>query len=257
MSPERAQHLLQGYAYGTLTRAELQELSVAALDDEDLFAQMAHADEQRQILAVPGVREEALRIVRQSAEPELSWRDRLAAWFRPGTLLPAAAVAMLVMVLIVKYKPWDRGDKHSQTDVNNQLYQPEARAVADLQPAAAGPAFTISSEPWMNSTVTEATNISFRVQLAAAAALVVVQQMPDGRARFVYPESLTEPVDLTAGEHRIALEASPPGSGIAGNIRLVVAAFEPSTDVRLPDVSLDQARGRMTRREISYAVRAP
>lgn len=257
MTPERAQHLLQGYAYGELSREELQELSAAALDNDDLFMQMAEADDQRRILAVPGVREEALRLLRQAPAPQLSWRERLNAWFRPGALLPAAAMAMLAIVLLVKYKPWERGDIHTPTDVQNQLFQKEAQDVAGLQPSGAGPGFTVSTEPWMNSTLEEGAAISFRVQLAEPASLVVVQQMPDGRARFVYPQSSIQPVEHNAGEHRIALETSPPGSGITGTVRLIVTAFDPAMDVRVTGANLEQARGRMTRQEITYGVRAP
>ena len=60
MSPEDIKKLLGGYATGTLTTEEQQALFAAALDDQELFDELARGQSLRDLLRDPAARAELL-----------------------------------------------------------------------------------------------------------------------------------------------------------------------------------------------------
>ena len=63
MRPDEARKLLGGYATGTLTPEEQQALFAAALEDQELFDELAQEQVLRETLDDPGARAELLAAV--------------------------------------------------------------------------------------------------------------------------------------------------------------------------------------------------
>jgi hypothetical protein len=57
MTPDEAKQLLGGYATGSLTEAERKALFAAALEDQELFEELAGEQDLLEILALPGAKE--------------------------------------------------------------------------------------------------------------------------------------------------------------------------------------------------------
>jgi hypothetical protein len=83
MTPQEARKLLGGYATGTLTQAEQEALLAAALEDQDLFDEIAREQSLREVLADPAARASLLGALN---EPRRRWWQSWQPW--------AAAVAM-------------------------------------------------------------------------------------------------------------------------------------------------------------------
>ena len=94
MKPEEIRKLLGGYATGTLTEAEREALFAAALDDQELFNELAGEEPLRELLTDPGARAEMLAAV----EP----RPRVWSWWRPAVAALAVAAIGAVVVLLPK-----------------------------------------------------------------------------------------------------------------------------------------------------------
>ena len=77
VTPDEVRALLGGYATGTLTPEEQQRLFDAALQDQDLFDELAREQALKEAFDDPAVRRELLEVLDRP-----SWRDRFAAWLR-------------------------------------------------------------------------------------------------------------------------------------------------------------------------------
>lgn len=102
MTREEARKLIGGYATGSLSEAERKLLFEAALEDQELFDELAREQVLKETIEAPGARERLLRaVVPQESSPG----GTLAAWWRrpwpwaglAGTLA-AAAIAWVVWV---------------------------------------------------------------------------------------------------------------------------------------------------------------
>jgi len=91
MRPEEIRKLMGGYATGTLTEAEREALFAAALEDQELFNELAGEESLRELLSDPGARTEMLAAVES--------RPRVWAWWRPA--VAALAVATIGTVIVV------------------------------------------------------------------------------------------------------------------------------------------------------------
>ena len=116
MNREDIEKLLGGYATDSLTAEERAALFAAALEDQDLFDQLAREESLHQVLRDRGARAELLAALESRAEP---WYRRFARWMsRPAGLASAAAALAALTVAIV---------------VNHQLTQPKPVAVAEVR----------------------------------------------------------------------------------------------------------------------------
>jgi hypothetical protein len=87
--------LLGRYATGSLTAEERKRLFEAALDDQDLFEELAREDEMKELLAGPGVRQ---RLIRALEPPK-----RKVPWVL--ALAPVAVLSALLMVILMRPVP--------------------------------------------------------------------------------------------------------------------------------------------------------
>jgi hypothetical protein len=103
MNREDIQKLLGGYATNTLTPEEQQALFAAALEDQDLFDQLAREQSLRDLLTDPSSRAHLLAAL--DAPAPIAWYRR---WWMP---LSAAAVAVTiasVAIVAVRYQSTDK-----------------------------------------------------------------------------------------------------------------------------------------------------
>ncbi len=91
--------LLGGYATGTLTPEEQQLLFDAALQDQDLFDELAREQSLKEAFDDPAARRELLDVLDRP-----SWRDRFAGWLRWPIPVAAGVVAAagIATVLILR-----------------------------------------------------------------------------------------------------------------------------------------------------------
>ena len=61
MTPDEARKLLGGYATGLLTEAERTALFAAALEDQELFEELAGEQALKEVLDEPGARQRLMR----------------------------------------------------------------------------------------------------------------------------------------------------------------------------------------------------
>ena len=95
MASEDIRDLLGRYATGSLTAEEQQRLFDAALDDQELFEELAREDEMKELLAGPGVR---TRLIRALDPPR-----RRVPWVL--VLAPIATMSALMMVILLRPAP--------------------------------------------------------------------------------------------------------------------------------------------------------
>ena len=97
MTREEIRALIGGYATGSLTEAERNALFEAALDDQELFDELAREQELKAAIEMPGARERLLRSLEPN--PATVW------WRRPWTWAGAAAAALVVGFLLWPSRP--------------------------------------------------------------------------------------------------------------------------------------------------------
>src|SRR5690242_864025 len=92
MTRSEIRNLIGGYATGTLTEAERKLLFEAALEDQDLFDELAREQALKEVLEEPGAKQ---RLIATLTPP------KPAFWARPWPWLTAAATAAVLMGLIL------------------------------------------------------------------------------------------------------------------------------------------------------------
>jgi hypothetical protein len=85
--------LIGGYATGTLTESERKLLFEAALDDQDLFDELAREQALKEMLDEPGAKSRLISRL-ADAQPALAWWRRPVAW-SAAAMLATAAVTIL------------------------------------------------------------------------------------------------------------------------------------------------------------------
>ena len=128
MMPDDIRDLLGRYSTGSLTADEQKRLFDAALDDQELFDELAREDEIKQMLAEPGVRD---RLIRALEPPK-----RRVPWVL--ALAPVAVLSALLIVVLMRPVP-----KPQQVAVGKPLASPvapvpalEDTAVSESRPAS-------------------------------------------------------------------------------------------------------------------------
>lgn len=92
MTPEDARKLIGGYATGSLSETERQALFHAALEDQDLFDELAREQAMKDLLQQPGARQ---RLVAALAPRRSPWWKRPLVWSAAG-IAAAGALAFAV-----------------------------------------------------------------------------------------------------------------------------------------------------------------
>ena len=95
MTRQEAQNLLAGYATGSLSGAERRALFEAALQDQDLFEELAGEHMLKEILDQPGARERLIAALEPSPSRSVWWMRRWP-WAAAATIL-AIAIGVIVM----------------------------------------------------------------------------------------------------------------------------------------------------------------
>ncbi len=99
MSQDEIRKLVGGYATGTLTEAERQALFDAALDDQDLFDELAREQSLKELLDSPGAR---TRLTAVLAPPEPRWSANRLRLAIAGTLAAGLAIALGIVLVVRK-----------------------------------------------------------------------------------------------------------------------------------------------------------
>src|SRR4051812_35527652 len=90
--------LIGGYATGTLTESERRMLFEAALDDQELFEELAHEQALKETLDQPGAKQRLITAL--LPEKKVSWWRRPMAWSAIG----AVAVGTLALAYALRPK---------------------------------------------------------------------------------------------------------------------------------------------------------
>lgn len=96
MTRDEIRALIGGYATGSLTDAERSALFEAALDDQELFEELAREQTLKDVIDQPGARERLIRSL--ETEHAVAW------WKRPWPWAAATAVAVAAVAIFL-YKP--------------------------------------------------------------------------------------------------------------------------------------------------------
>jgi type IV secretory pathway VirB10-like protein len=100
MSKDEARKLLGGYATGSLTEAERRVLFEAALEDQELFDELAGEQALKEVLDEPGARQRLLRSLEEKPALET---PRRRAWL--WVVATAAAASVVVAVVVFQRTP--------------------------------------------------------------------------------------------------------------------------------------------------------
>src|SRR5580700_4750679 len=138
MSREEIRKLLGGYATDTLSEAERRALYEAALEDQELFDELAKEQALREVLQDPSARQQLIEALGPAREP---FAARMWRWMRqPAMLAVAGGLAVLLIVGGILLRPAKQAPRReaivadalspgaSQLDTQLQKVQPRVIA---------------------------------------------------------------------------------------------------------------------------------
>lgn len=125
MMPDDIRDLLGRYSTGSLTADEQKRLFDAALDDQELFDELAREDELKQLFAEPGVRDRPIRAL-EPPKRRVSWVLALA---------PVAVLSALLIVVLMRPAPKLQQVTVVATPASPSAIAPTETAVSQPQPA--------------------------------------------------------------------------------------------------------------------------
>lgn len=230
----RLHYLLQAYAFGRLTEEEMDELSTAALDDDEVFEAMAEADTHRRYVSDTGVRNRLLKVIEVVGEDKRrGWRNLSLLW-HPLSLAVVASV--IAVAIFVQPQP---DSKQLPSGVKSDPSSQTAQRLFEL-PLQPNPGVRIRPPQWQGTAVREGTILSLTLDLERSLAVFVAQKMPDGRTRWISPASLSDSADHIAGLVEIRFDAYPPWSSLGANkeVAIRIATTESGADFRLSNTSI-------------------
>lgn len=130
LNPENSDNdirdLLGRYATGSLTDEEQKRLFDAALDDQELFDELAREDDIKQLFAEPGARDRMIHALRPAEPPR-----RKMPWIL--ALAPVVALSAVLIVVLLRPVP-------KPTQEVAVAKPPVPQAVATVEPPASQPA---------------------------------------------------------------------------------------------------------------------
>lgn len=155
MTREEARRLMSGYATGSLTDAEKRSLMEAALEDQDLFNELACEQEFKDILDAPGVNQRLIRALGRSKPV----RAFAPMWLWTAAAVTALAIAVTTWQFIRAPKPAQMAqaipapaveqakpivaepvapaEKKAEKKVEKKVRKPKAQAPGEAQPPVA------------------------------------------------------------------------------------------------------------------------
>jgi hypothetical protein len=133
---DEIQKLIGGYATGSLSESERRLLFDAALEDQELFDQLAHEQALKELLEEPGARQRLMTAL----GPEK--RNRFVAW--PWAVAAAACMAVVMGVVMLRTP-----DKPREIAAVTKPAEAPAPVVSrqDAEPAPTTPPVTTSAPP--------------------------------------------------------------------------------------------------------------
>lgn len=138
MTPEEIRKLLGGYATGTLTAGEQQALFEAALQDQELFDELAREQSLRDLLRDPSARAHLLASIEEKPRP---WWRRI----HRGALIGAVAVAACVELAVIAH--FGRPKPAATPPLVAEVKPAPAANLALNWPNAPPPAVAVKAEP--------------------------------------------------------------------------------------------------------------
>jgi hypothetical protein len=138
MTRDDMRKLVGGYATGTLTESERKLLFEAALDDQELFDELAREQSLKEMLDEPGAKQ---RLVSKLAQPkpEPAWWRRYFAWPAAALLATATAALTIVWLRPVSQKT-SQPVEIAETRAVTPAVAPPAAEPAPARPAPSAPA---------------------------------------------------------------------------------------------------------------------
>jgi hypothetical protein len=95
---DKSRAYLGAYASGSLSRSEERRLHRAALDDQELFNELAQEELLREVFSDSVFRQRVMRRLRSLEErPRFGWAALFASWFRQPAFAAGAAMAAMVL----------------------------------------------------------------------------------------------------------------------------------------------------------------
>jgi hypothetical protein len=179
--------LLGRYASGSLSAQEQERLFDAALDDQDLFDQLAREQELKQMLDQPGARD---RMIRALEPPK-----RKSAWIFGVAATVAFSVALMVVMLRPAPKPPQVAMSNAPTTTTTA---PPVQATPPAQPEPTPPPVIEPSAP----------AVAVPAEPAKAKSVSERREAPAGRAR-VDEASADQPSKDARKQNELKKEAEP------------------------------------------------
>jgi hypothetical protein len=149
MTPDHISRLLGGFATGTLSEAQRKLLFEAALEDQELFDELARDQELKELLEAPGVRQRLMADIAQS-QPQADWQ---AGWWRhplPWALGGAALSISAGLLALVYLTPSGSRPRPSRPTEVAQARPPAVEEGPSLQSdtgPSAQPSRKVQNEP--------------------------------------------------------------------------------------------------------------
>ena len=103
MTRDDIRKLIGGYATGSLTETERKLLFEAALDDQELFDELAHEQSLKELIEEPGARERLIAAL-DSRKPERAWWKQPWLW-AAAAALSLGVVALVSTVSVIRHQP--------------------------------------------------------------------------------------------------------------------------------------------------------
>ena len=173
MNPEDVRKLIGGYATGSLSEAERRLLLDAALEDQELFDELAGEHILKEILEEPGARQRLLSALETEQKPvQAPWWSRSWPWMGA-----AVTVAVAIIIVVAQRTPPPPAQEIAQvlkpsepvaTPAPLPLPAPRSATPKALRKDAPPPAFADAPKPSVDA-IEEARSDKAQLQDAAPA----------------------------------------------------------------------------------------
>lgn len=264
MNPEFEKLPLGGHAANNLTPEEKQAVYRAALDNQEVFDELANSEHLRQLLQKPSARRELLAALDEAdRKARQTWLEKLTGWLAQpagrlvlaGGLAAAFAIGLFYDKLLPTKPTISTGPELAQqqtgpTDAGILGGQIFALALAPVTKDLGAPALSLNQQ-----TYRPGDPLRITVSAPAGGYAVVTELRPDGTYYQHFPNALESSAKIPpSGE--LTIPASGQGAATVnstpGVYRLRLAIFPP--DLNPLTGSVVSAASRITVLETQYTV---